>query len=206
MSEGGHFKFKSESAWESYSPSQYSNIFSLDLHNLSEAISCIPFYEQLSLSKDLFGEEELKCMNEEAKENTERYNLSMIKKTAVNLAAASKEPLSLTITGKHSPAVTSKSSAKTCDIQEEANFSEALGLPMTENQIFYKHKDLNPLTEPHYILKQSSEKCISPIAEDDDDLDNLLALKEPLLTTQAEDLLLPASQHIASLTLGKYSS
>lgn len=64
---GGHFLFNSEKNWESndewYNRDEY---FSLNLIELAQSLTTIPFYERMNYSKDVFSPEEIESMEKHA--------------------------------------------------------------------------------------------------------------------------------------------
>ncbi|XP_071441893.1 myosin heavy chain, clone 203 [Hetaerina americana] len=74
ISEDNYFKFKHERQWENDTFHLNKDLFSLNLQELSAGLLCIPFYERLNISTDLFSENEIKRMDNISKNQKKIYD------------------------------------------------------------------------------------------------------------------------------------
>ncbi|XP_046382654.1 uncharacterized protein LOC124153496 [Ischnura elegans] len=73
ITEDNYFKFKHERQWENDSCNINKDLFNLNLQELSAGLQCIPFYKRLNISADLFSANEVKRMDNYAKEQEKVY-------------------------------------------------------------------------------------------------------------------------------------
>lgn len=78
LSRGSHFQFKHEKTWtSSKKPSQYGDLFSLDLNYISSALLCVPFHERNRLDAAIFSTDQVTRMTNTANKNMAKFKRNL---------------------------------------------------------------------------------------------------------------------------------
>ncbi|KAM3955311.1 uncharacterized protein ACR2FA_010803 [Aphomia sociella] len=95
LSIGGHFQFKHEKSWDvNTGPSLYDKYFEINMNDLANALSTLPFYERNNIDKDIFTSSDILTMDTRAIKYKRKYyndnsytttELKVLDKTISNL-------------------------------------------------------------------------------------------------------------------------